>query len=192
MSHRWILAFTHALGRALCSGGALSFCTCAQPAPGSGCGCLSSTPAQSQKHFTTRQLNASFHHRKEVSVVNQPPFLPPTPLCQGARFALNPLHLQVTLGGLFFYHLSLPLASIISGLGDFFFIIFFLSTAPVAVWKLAGRQLLFSPSHDQMKPPHTVHPPSVQNKALLWKANLDCQMRHLRVAAGTRFSKPPS
>lgn len=48
----------------LCSGAALSFCTCAQRAPGSGCGCLCSTPVQSQKHFTTRQLKASFHAQK--------------------------------------------------------------------------------------------------------------------------------
>lgn len=30
---------------------------------------------------------------------------------------------------------------------------FFFSTAPAAVWKLAGRQLLFSPSHGQMRLP---------------------------------------
>lgn len=60
MSHRWILEFL----AVLYSGGVLSFSTCAQPAPGSGCGCLCSTPVQSQKHFTTRQLNASFHAQK--------------------------------------------------------------------------------------------------------------------------------
>lgn len=193
--------------RLLCSGGALSFCTCAQPAPGSGCGCLSSTPVQSQKHFTTRQLNASFHPQKR-GVCCKPATFPSShsPLSRSTVcLKSSPLRRDYWRADFFspsFPPISSPcLHYLWSGR-------FFLSTAPAAGWKLAGRHVLFSPSKVQMrlwrcdtegKPweaaaatSHTVQPPSVQNKALLWKASLDSEEGPLRVAAGTRFSKPPS
>lgn len=182
MSHRWILEFL----AILYSGGVLSFCTCAQPAPGSGCGCLCSTPVQSQKHFTTRQLNASFHAQKGGVCCKPATFLSShSPLSKSiVCLKFSPLTRDYWRVGVF--SISLFPWTVLSGR-------FFLSTAPAAVWKLAGRQLLFSPSKVQMRlwgcdtegrpweateaTSHTVQPPFTQKKPLLWKASLDCQMR---------------
>lgn len=195
--------------RLLYSGGVLSFCTCAQRAPGSGCGCLCSTPVQSQKHFTTRQLNASFHAQKG-GVCCKPATFPSShsPLSRSiVCLKSSPLtrdYWRVVFFPSFPYMSSPCLYYLWCGR-------LFLSTTPVAVWKLAGRQLLFSPSKVQMRLQRR------DTEGRHWEATSHCShLTHcaitsypdkspavegqlqllnegpLRVAAGTRFSKQPS
>lgn len=86
-SNRWILKFTRALGRVQTSVFrrcliVLHLCTASPRRLGVGVFTACSTPAESQKHFTTRQLNASFH-AQEGGICCKPAAFPPAPLCQG-------------------------------------------------------------------------------------------------------------
>lgn len=129
---RRILKFTCALGRVQTSVFrrcliVLHSCTASPRRLGVGVSTACSTPLQSQKHFTIRQLNASFH-AKEGGICCKPAAFPPAPLCQSVQSAWNLLHLKVTnIGRLVFFlvfHPSLPLACIISGF-EIFLIYFF-------------------------------------------------------------------
>lgn len=69
-SNRWILKFTRALGRVQASVFrrcliVLHLCTASPRRLGVGVFTACSTPVESQKRFTTRQLNASFHAQEE-------------------------------------------------------------------------------------------------------------------------------